>query len=822
MGKLSNNHPMRASARRPVEILRTTVGGSVALVLATVFATAAQAQATAPPLLLPSAIVFDSRGNLYIAETGNHVVREFTVAGVMTVVAGDGVQGFAGDGGAATAAELDSPSGLALDSAGNLYIADSHNQRIREVVAATGIISTVAGSGMAGFSGDGGPATAAELALPTALAVDAAGNVYVADSGNHRVRRIAAANGEITTVAGNGVEAFAGDGGLATAASIDSPNGLALDSAGNLYIADTHNGRVRVVNAATGVVTTVAGLGATQAFGGDGGAATGAAVALPRGLTLDAAGNLYVADSANHRIRRISPAGVVTTVAGQGTQTFAGDDAPAVAASLDTPRAVAISPGGQLTFADTANQRVRQLDTLPAPGPDIHTIAGVSAAPPEKLSLSGPALVAYGSGTLTATLSATSSAAGTVTFEDAISGVPVTIGSASLSAGSAVLSASTLGAGAHSIVAVYAGDATHAAAQSWALALMVTPLSVVATPIPATILYGQAVPVLSGTLSGVLPQDATKISVIFTTSAAALSPVRLYPITAILSGSSAGNYSVAVAAANLTIAQAPTQTVLSPSNSNPIPGIAVTFTLQVASTTSGVPTGSVTLMDGVTPLAVVPLSAAGSAIFATSGLASGSHTLSAVYWGDTNFLSSTSAAANLTVGAAPDFTLATAGASSQSVPAGSAATFNFSVIVQGAVLASPITLAVQGTPPGATASLNPSSLPPGTSTGNFTLTIQTPFARLEQRTPSSTFFAVLLLPVIGFARRRLRRSAVVTLGAAVCCLLLAIVVTGCGDRVNTAPESVNAKTYTLTVTGTATSPAGNALQHSAVVTLSVL
>ena len=401
-------------------------------------------------------------------------------------------------------------------------------------------------------------------------------------------------------------------------------------------------------------------------------------------------------------------------------------------------------------------------------------------------------------------------------------GSPVTLGSASLSAGSATFSTATLAAGTHSIVGAYSGDATNAAAQSLALALTVTPLGLTATVSPASILYGQPVPTLSGALSGVLTQDAGNVSAVFTTTAAALSPVGSYPISVGLAGSAAGNYTVVVTPASLTIAQAPTQTALTPSSVTLTPGLPVTLSMQASSTTSGVPTGSMTLMDGATALAVVPLSATGSASFTTSGLTPGAHGLSAVYAGDANFLPSASATASVTVGAASDFTLISAGATSQSVPAGSAATFSFSVAMQGVALSSPITLAVQGIPPGATASLNPTSLPPGSTTGSFTLTIQTPFARLQRRTPNSALLAVLLLPAIGLARRRLRRSAGGILLVSTCCLLLASFATGCGDRINTAAESVNAKTYTLTVTGTATSPAGTALQHSAVVTLSVL
>ncbi len=313
-------------------------------------------------------IAVDATGNLYIADLFNHRIRKVSPDGIITTVAGTGEASFSGDEGPATSASLNLPFDITVDAAGNLYIADKDNHRIRKVDTA-GIITTVAGTEEAGFSGDGGPATDAKLNFPRDVAVDVTGKLYIADTENFLVRKVSA-DGIISTVAGNGIFKFAGDGGPATSALMNNPTSVALDAAGNLYIADLSNSRIRKVSPG-GVISTVAG-NEIRGFSGDGGLATSASLNLPRGVAFDTAGNLYIADWLNQRIRKVSPGGIISTVAGNGERGFSGDGGPAISASLNQPFGIAVDATDNLYIADRFNHRIRKV----SPGGIISTVAG--------------------------------------------------------------------------------------------------------------------------------------------------------------------------------------------------------------------------------------------------------------------------------------------------------------------------------------------------------------------------------------------------------------------------------------------------------------
>jgi uncharacterized protein (TIGR03437 family) len=330
----------------------------------------------------PAGVAVDSAGNIYISDSGDQLIRKVGTNGVITTVAGtNGSPGFSGDGGQAKSAKLHGPTGIAVDSSGNLYIADTSNKRIRKVDT-SGIITTFAGSANVFSSGvgDGGLATSANLNLPKGVALDSAGNVYIADFGNFRVRKVGT-NGVITTVAGNGYSVATtgtlGDGAAATSGSV-APFNIALDSSGNIFIADSQDNLIRKVTASTGFISTIAGYPGYTGYTGDGGSATQATLMNPEGVAVDSTGNVFIADTNNYVIREVSPSGTINTIAGTGgTAGSTGDGGAATSATLVDPSSLAITSSGFLYIADTSpsgfqDGRIRLLSP-PLPTPTINS-----------------------------------------------------------------------------------------------------------------------------------------------------------------------------------------------------------------------------------------------------------------------------------------------------------------------------------------------------------------------------------------------------------------------------------------------------------------
>ena len=308
----------------------------------------------------PDGLAVDSAGNIYIADQNNNRIRKVDALGIITTVAGNGGSQFSGDGGPAVNATVyiaANHNGLAVDTAGNLYIADDGHQRIRKVDL-NGVITTVAGTGTQGYSGDGGPATKAQLWRPSGVAVDAAGNLYIADTNNRRIRKVDP-SGTITTLAGTGAFGNSGDGTAANLATMEAPVDVSVDGQGNVYFTDQDAATVRKVNPA-GIISTVAGNG-TTGFAGDGGPATSAAFASPYSATVDSAGNVYISDYGNHRIRKVDVSGMITTIAGNGSSApNNGDGGPPTSANV-LPDGVAFDSSGNYFVADLGHNRIRKV-----------------------------------------------------------------------------------------------------------------------------------------------------------------------------------------------------------------------------------------------------------------------------------------------------------------------------------------------------------------------------------------------------------------------------------------------------------------------------
>ena len=309
----------------------------------------------------PFMCAFDDAGNLFFCEVGSHYVRSVDAAtGTISTVAGTGEPGYSGDGGLATDACLYEPYSLAVDSDGSVYIVDRLNAAVRKVNGASGVISTVAGTGEPGYSGDGGPGNLAQLREPNDCFLDGRGGLLIADIQDQRVRRLDLATGVIDTFAGNGDKARGGDGGPAREASILGARAVCMDGAGNTYIAEREGNGIRVVDA-NGIMGTLAGRDSVLGYSGDGGPALDATWAGPKGIRCDAAGNVIVVDTENHAIRRIdATTGIVTTIAG-GQLGGHGDGGPATGAGLDRPHGCEIAPDGSIYIADSNNHRVRVL-----------------------------------------------------------------------------------------------------------------------------------------------------------------------------------------------------------------------------------------------------------------------------------------------------------------------------------------------------------------------------------------------------------------------------------------------------------------------------
>jgi large repetitive protein len=700
--------------------------------------------ATGSPIFLPKGVVTDATGNLYISDSENNRIRRVdAVTGLISTIGGTGSPGYQGDGVPATLTEVDTPAGLLLDGAGNLYIADSGNHIVRRIDAFTGIITTVAGTpGVQGLAGDGGLATDARLSFPENLAFDAAGDLLIADTGNNVVREVDAVTGLIRTIAGTGTAGFNGDNQLATTAQLSRPWSIAVSLDGSIYIADLANNLVRRVSP-LGIITTAAGS-ATRGFSGDGGLATAATLSQPAALAFDPAGDLYIADSDNNRIREVNATtGLIETICGTTNEAFQGDGAPANFATLYGPYALFLDSSGNLFVADMFHNRIRRINALATilqyatikvgkvSGPQPVAIANEGNA---DLLLTPPTLLNAATDIASTTCAAAAdipSAAGCIVgaeFAPTVTGDPVlgsitvnstasstapvidlsgevlsitptTLSLASstnpslvgatviftatvdngggpltgtvlffdgatqwcsqpITANSVACSTSTLTLGQHSITAKYSGDIDDAAATSPILLQVVqqTPaLLLTATPNPAVVTASVTLTLTASSSDGVPSGTASFYDGPTAIGAATLSfaGIASFPTSSLTPGTHsvsvhyAGDSSNAPGVSNLVslvIQQAATVTTLSSSPSTAAVSSTVVFTATVTSADGPAPTGTVQFLDGTTSLGSGNVGSNGVATLPVASLPPGSQAIVAVYSGDADDATSSSTA----------------------------------------------------------------------------------------------------------------------------------------------------------------------------------
>lgn len=568
--------------------------------------------ATSAKISTAFGIGVDASGNIYIPDQANNRIRKVTAStGVISTVAGNGTAGYSGDGGAATNAMLGGyVDGVALDASGNIYIADFQNNRIRKVKVSTGIITTLAGNGTAGYAGDNGAASSAKLNGPVGVAVDSSGNIYISDSNNYRIRKVTTSTGIITTVAGNGTTGYSGDGGIATSAKISSTQGIWVDASGNIYIADRGNGRIRKVTASTGIISTAAGggSGCTQQIDtiGDGCPAS-AGVISPAGVAVDSSSNIYIADAAAQRIRRVSASdGIITTVAGNGTAGYSGDGGLATSAMVNSPSGVAVDTTGNIYIADYSNHRIRMEGH-----PVSQSIAFTAMTSP----------VAYG--VLPITLSATAS-----------SGLPVTFsatGPATVSDGTLTI----IGVGTVVVTASQAGSAIYSAATQATQNIEVNPglQAITFTPPTSPASYPTTPIMLVASSTSGLPVTFSATGPA-TVSGSVLTTTGFGTVTVTASQTGNSNYLPATQVAqSIIVNNHPTPTLVVATSRTPSSqGGSVTFTATISSG----PTGTLTFYDNNISIGSGTISGT-AATFATSTLAAGMHIINAGWLGNADY-----------------------------------------------------------------------------------------------------------------------------------------------------------------------------------------
>jgi sugar lactone lactonase YvrE len=422
------------SALLPPASLVHAVGCDTLLTIAGIPLSSGDAPNDVPPLTgqldTPAGVAVDPAGDVFFADTSNNVVRELVEATQeMVIVAGDGIQGDSGNNGPATAAGLDYPMGVCVDGAGDIYITEFSGSCVREVVKATGNIVLIAGNGTNAYSGDNGPAVSAALDGPETAILDGTGNLYISDQYNYVIRKVVLSTGIITTVAGSGTIGYTGDNGPALSATLDRPVGLAMDSAGDLYISDYGNDAIRMVSAASGIISTVAGNG-TSGYSGDNGPAVDAELAQPQDIVLDPAGDLYITDYSNAVIREVvQSTGIISSVIGiPSSPGYSGNGGPANLAQLNGPFGIAINASGGIVLSDLGNDVIREVTCVGTPTPTATASVFVTATRTPSMTPSATVTVtssASPSGTVTVTATPFQSSTITPTFTVTATFTPV-------------------------------------------------------------------------------------------------------------------------------------------------------------------------------------------------------------------------------------------------------------------------------------------------------------------------------------------------------------------------------------------------------------